>query len=54
MTELLQTTMEEGEENFENWKLLSAKKLNFEKMHQNLLEIKRKSLDFGFIRKANK
>lgn len=54
MSEILMETMEESEENFENWNLLKEKKANYEKMHQNLLEMKRKTIGFGMFKKTSK
>lgn len=54
MRENLQDRLDIGNENFENWKSLTAKKLHFENMHKNLLEMKRNMIDFNLSRKSGK
>jgi len=54
MNDIFMETLDECEENLENWNLLKEKKANYEKMHQNLLEMKRKTIGFGLFKRSSK
>ena len=54
MASTLEESMETVMENLDNWKHLVAKKENFEKMHQNLLQMKKNVLPMTFFRRQNK
>jgi hypothetical protein len=46
--------METGMENLDSWNPLVEKKENFEKMHQNLLQMKKNFFPMTFLKRQNK
>jgi hypothetical protein len=54
MGSVLEESMLTAMENLESWNPLVEKKDNFEKMHQNLLQMKKNVLPTAFLKRQNK
>ena len=54
MASVLEESMVTAMENLDSWNPLVEKKENFEKMHQNLLQMKKNFFPMAFLKRQNK